>query len=127
MEIDWDLVKKNTLWNYENLIAKILVVLDYGFVQEYYDHNMIEAGIYSENIRQCYLQNTKETEFIDEIDKRQWSDEQIRRHESTPGRQSRQQPRHFSHAWHQIRRQIRKAHEGRPESRLPQVAPQLQT
>ena len=67
MEIDWDLVKKKTLWHYEKLIAKILDVLEYPFVQEYYGHGITEAGIYSENIRQGYRQNTKEAEFIDEI------------------------------------------------------------
>jgi len=67
MEIDWDLVKQKTLWQYEKLIAKILEVLEYTFVQEYYGHNMVEAGLYSEKIRQGYLQNAYETVFIDEI------------------------------------------------------------
>ncbi len=69
MEIDWDHVKKKTLWQYEKLIVKILEVLAYNFVQEYYAHDMIEAGIYAEKIRQGYLQNEKEAEFIGEITK----------------------------------------------------------
>jgi hypothetical protein len=64
MEIDWDQVKKKTLWHYEKLIGKILDVLKYNFVQEYYDHDMVEAGIYAEKIRQGYLQNEKEAAFI---------------------------------------------------------------
>ena len=41
--IDWNLVKKMTLWDYEELIKKILDVFSYSFVQEYYNHNMSEA------------------------------------------------------------------------------------
>jgi len=67
MEINWDQVKKKTLWHYEKLIAKILDVLKYNFVQEYYVHDMVDAGIYAEKIRQGYLQNEKEAEFISEI------------------------------------------------------------
>ena len=67
MEINWDQVKKKTLWHYEKLIAKILDVLKYNFIQEYYDHNMVDAGVYTRKIRQGYLQNKKEAEFIDEI------------------------------------------------------------
>ena len=69
MEIDWDLVKKQTLWHYEKLIGKILDVLEYPFIQAYYGHDMTEAGIYSQKIRQGYLQSAKETDFIDEITK----------------------------------------------------------
>ena len=67
MEIDWDQVKKKTLWHYEKLIAKILDVLEFNFVQEYYAHDMTEAGIYSEKIRQGYLQNDREADFVGEI------------------------------------------------------------
>ena len=41
--IDWNLVKKITLWDYEELIKKILDVFSYSFVQEYYNHDMSEA------------------------------------------------------------------------------------
>ena len=69
MENNWDQVKKKTLWQYEKLIAKIIDVLEFNFVQEYYAHDMTEAGIYSENIRQGYLQNDREADFIGEIKK----------------------------------------------------------
>ena len=67
MEIDWVQVKKKTLWHYEDLIKKMLIVLNYGFVQEAYSHTMSEARAYSEKIRQNYLQNGKEPTFIGEI------------------------------------------------------------
>ena len=67
MKIDWAQVKKKTLWQYEELIKKMLVVLNYGFVQEYYRHSMAEATIYSERIRRNYLQNGKEPTIIQEI------------------------------------------------------------
>jgi len=67
MTIDWTQVKKRTLWHYEDLIKKILTVLNYGFVQEYYNHSMEEAITYSERIRQGYLQNGREPTFIGEI------------------------------------------------------------
>lgn len=46
MEIDWDIVKKLTLWNYEELIKKILKVLSYNFIQEFYNQTMKEAAIH---------------------------------------------------------------------------------
>ena len=67
MEIDWDQVKKKTLWHYEKLIAKLLDVLEFNFVNEYYAHDMIEAGLYSEKIQQGYLQNGREADFVNEI------------------------------------------------------------
>lgn len=70
MEIDWTYVKKITLWQYEDLVKKILIVLKYDFVQEHYSHTMSEAVAYSEKIRQNYLQNGKEPTFIIEITKR---------------------------------------------------------
>jgi hypothetical protein len=67
MGIDWDQVKKKTLWHYEKLIATILYVLEFNFVQEYYTHDMTEAGIYSEKILKGYLQNKREADFVGEI------------------------------------------------------------
>lgn len=67
MEIDWTQVKRKTLWHYEDLIKKMLNVLNYGFVQEYYNHTMTEAVTHSERIRQGYLQNGREAAFIGEI------------------------------------------------------------
>jgi hypothetical protein len=55
--IDWNRVKKQTLWDYEDLISKIKSVLGYGFVQEYYNHTMKQAQGYAKKIRRGYLQN----------------------------------------------------------------------
>jgi len=68
MEIDWNSVKKQTLWSYEDLIAKLLSVLAYNFVQEHYNHTMKQAQDYAREIRQGYLQNRGEmTGYIDGI------------------------------------------------------------
>ena len=34
MEIDWTQVKKKTLWHYEALIKKLLIVLDYDLFKK---------------------------------------------------------------------------------------------
>ncbi len=39
-------MKRVTLWNYEELIKKILKVLSYTFVQEFYNHTMKEAAVH---------------------------------------------------------------------------------
>jgi hypothetical protein len=44
--IDWNLVKKMTLWDYEELIKRLSKVFSYSFIQEHYDHNMSEATDY---------------------------------------------------------------------------------
>jgi hypothetical protein len=44
--IDWNLVKKMTLWDYEELIKKMTEVFCYSFIQEHYNHNMKEATDY---------------------------------------------------------------------------------
>jgi len=67
MDIDWSQVKKRTLWHYEDLIKKLLEVLDYGFVQEHYNHTMPEAATFTEQIQQGYVVNGKEATFIGEI------------------------------------------------------------
>ena len=68
MDIDWDLVKQQTLWSYEDLIGKLQAVLSYNFVQEYYNHNMKQAQGYAKSIRRGYLQNRGEmTAYIDSI------------------------------------------------------------
>lgn len=46
MDIDWNIVKKMTLWKYEDLIKKLLKVLSYDFIQKHYNHNMKEAKGY---------------------------------------------------------------------------------
>jgi len=48
--IDWSLVKKMTLWDYEKLIQKITEVFSHNFIQDHYDHNMKEATVYLKNI-----------------------------------------------------------------------------
>ncbi|NIO37050.1 DUF4332 domain-containing protein [Candidatus Bathyarchaeota archaeon] len=45
-EVDWDLVKKTTLWNYEDLIEKIRKVFSYTFIQKDYNHSMKVARDY---------------------------------------------------------------------------------
>ena len=67
MIVDWAQVKKKTLWQYEDLIKKMLSILNYGFVQENYSHTMPEAIAYSERIRRNYLQNGKEPTVVHEI------------------------------------------------------------
>ena len=67
MEIDWAIVKKKTLWQYEQLTAKLLAVLEYDFVREHYGHSMAEARVYAGRLRQDYLQHGREADFIDAI------------------------------------------------------------
>ena len=61
MEIDWNQVKKQTLWNYEDLINKLLKTLAYDFVQEYYNHTMKAARSYAGQVQQGYLQKSDTT------------------------------------------------------------------
>ncbi len=68
MNIDWNSVKKQTLWSYEDLIRKLLEVLAYGFVQEHYNHTVKQAREYAGKIRSGYLQDKGEmTGYIDGI------------------------------------------------------------
>jgi hypothetical protein len=68
MKIDWSIVKKHTLWDYEELIAKLQNVLAYSFVQEYYNHTFSQAKRYANKIRNGYLQNRGDkVAFIDNI------------------------------------------------------------
>ena len=68
MDIDWDRVKKETLWSYEDLLGKLLNVLAYTFVQEHYNHTMEGAQLYAGKIRAGYLQNQGDTTvYIDRI------------------------------------------------------------
>ena len=67
MDIDWRLAKKKTLWHYEELIEKMLDVLDYGFVWEFYNHSMEKAASYSQRLQHGYLLNGKEATFISDI------------------------------------------------------------
>lgn len=56
-KIDWSIVKKQTLWGYEDLIAKLQEVLSYPFVHEHYDHTVHQALDYAARIRRGYLQD----------------------------------------------------------------------
>jgi hypothetical protein len=68
VKIDWDRVKKQTLWSYEDLIGKLQDVLAYGFVQEHYNHTMAQALDYAASIRRGYLQDRGETTaYVDGI------------------------------------------------------------
>lgn len=68
MKIDWDGVKKQTLWSYEDLIHKLERVLAYSFVQEHYDHTMKQARGYAKKVRRGYLQDKGNmTIYIDRI------------------------------------------------------------
>jgi len=59
--MDWNLVKKMTLWDYEKLIKKISEVFYYSFVQEHYDHNMSNATDY---VRKLLGYDVKYTKHI---------------------------------------------------------------
>ena len=68
MKIDWNGVKAQTLWSYEDLITKLLRVLAYDFVQKHYNHTMRQARGYASDIRRGYLQDRGEsTATIDRI------------------------------------------------------------
>ena len=68
VKIDWDSVKKQTLWSYEDLMKKLLSVLAYNFVAEHYNHTMKQAQGYAREIRRGYLQDRGEmTAYIDSI------------------------------------------------------------
>jgi hypothetical protein len=60
MDIDWEQVKKITLWNYDEFVKKLLKTLAYGFVLEHYNHTMDEAGDYAEKVQEGYLQGRSE-------------------------------------------------------------------
>jgi len=68
VEIDWDSVKKQTLWSYEELIRKLLGVLAYDFVQEHYNQSMAQARAYAGSVRRGYLQDRGEmTAYVDRV------------------------------------------------------------
>jgi hypothetical protein len=66
MEINWNLAKKKTLWQYEDLIGKLREVLDYPFVQACCNHSMPQAAAYAERIRQGYFPDS-DAAFLDEV------------------------------------------------------------
>ncbi len=67
-QIDWNSVKQQTLWSYEDLMSKLLSVLAYGFVQEHYNHTMGQAQDYAASICRGYLQNRGDmTAYVDSV------------------------------------------------------------
>ena len=67
MEIDWKLAKTITLWHYEELIAKVLGVFSYTFVQEHCNHDMDQAESYARRTLD-YLQKPGEKAFLHQIE-----------------------------------------------------------
>ncbi len=65
MEIEWEQVKKWTLWNYEDLIKRISKVFEYPFVQEYYNHTMKEAEVHATGL--LTFGECKHREFLETI------------------------------------------------------------
>jgi hypothetical protein len=66
--IDWNRVRKQTLWSYEELIKKLRRVLAYPFVRQHYNHTMQQARAYAGKMRRGYLQNRGDkTVYIDQI------------------------------------------------------------
>jgi hypothetical protein len=43
VEMEWNSAKKQTLWTYEELIAKLQSVLGYSFVRDHYNYTMKQA------------------------------------------------------------------------------------
>jgi hypothetical protein len=64
MGIDWNEVKKMTLWNYEELMEKILQVFSYNCVLENYNHSMEEAEDYAASLL-CY--HSKHAESLNRL------------------------------------------------------------
>jgi Domain of unknown function (DUF4332) len=67
MNIDWQQAKKITLWDYDELVSKLLKTLAYGFVLEQYNHTMDEAGRYVKKVQEGYLQGRSEPAIIDQM------------------------------------------------------------
>jgi hypothetical protein len=67
MNIDWSFVKKTTLWQYEELIDKLLDIFNYDFILKYYNHSRPDAVTYSQKLQNSYILNGKIATFITEI------------------------------------------------------------
>src|SRR4030043_663951 len=65
--VDWNLVKKMTLWDYEELIKKMAEVFSYSFIQEHYNHNMKEATDYLEELLGYDLKHEKHVSRITNV------------------------------------------------------------
>ena len=64
---DWSLVKKMTLWDYDELINEIVEVFAYSFIQEHYNHNMKEATSYLEELLGCDPKHEKHVSRITNV------------------------------------------------------------
>lgn len=67
MVINWDYVKEQTLWSYEDLIKKLYQSLNYPFVQKHYHHNMSEAIDYVNEVHAGYFQHRSDRTWIDSL------------------------------------------------------------
>ena len=67
MIINWDFVKEQTLWSYEDLIKKLYQALNYEFVQEHYNHSMDEAIDYVDAVHAGYLQHRSDRTWLDNL------------------------------------------------------------
>jgi len=67
MQIDWTIVKKKTLWTYEELIQRILDVMSYETVSRHYNHSMKEAGNYAAKLFTNHPQHTDNTKKLAEV------------------------------------------------------------
>ena len=67
MQLDWGIVKKRTLWTYEELIQKILDVMSYGFVSKQYNHNMRDARNYATRLLEHHQKYTNYAKKLTEI------------------------------------------------------------
>lgn len=50
MQPNWDYVKKTTLWHYENLIKKLIVVMAYPVIWQAYNHDMTQAAAFTHRL-----------------------------------------------------------------------------
>jgi hypothetical protein len=47
MQSDWNYVKKTTLWNYEDLIKKLRVLMAYPVIWKAYNHDIAQATVFA--------------------------------------------------------------------------------
>jgi len=64
MRIDWTIVKKETLWTYEELIQRILDVMSYETVSRHYNHSMKEAGNYAAKL---FMNHPKYIDYTEKL------------------------------------------------------------
>ncbi len=67
MNINWEYVKEQTLWSYEDLIKNLYQSLNYPFVQEHYYHNMSEAIDYLNEVHAGYFRHRSDHTWLDSL------------------------------------------------------------